>query len=224
MRWTTPRPASGRRPDADADKTAPRVTIVHHPDVRRALLIQKAYAEGFRALYLFTAAHQDAASPRSSRGPTPRWPSGSTTCCCRSSRVSVGTGIPVPHRIAADVRRVGVSAGLSDRAVHPRRQDRLAVRGHHRDPGAGLLLPQDRPRPGRRPATWSARSRLPRQRRGPARTGGGRALLATALADVQAMVAGDERLSPPASQQNRPRAVPRRLVVGAVPAGGRATC
>jgi len=43
------------------DKTAPRVTIIHHPDVRRALMTQKAYAEGLRALYLFTAAHQDAA-------------------------------------------------------------------------------------------------------------------------------------------------------------------
>ena len=41
------------------DKTAPRVTIIHHPDVRRALLTQKSYAEGQRALYLFTAAHQD---------------------------------------------------------------------------------------------------------------------------------------------------------------------
>jgi alkylation response protein AidB-like acyl-CoA dehydrogenase len=44
------------------DKTAPRVTIIHHPDVRRALLMQKSYAEGLRALYLFTAAHQDAAA------------------------------------------------------------------------------------------------------------------------------------------------------------------
>jgi hypothetical protein len=35
------------------------VTILHHPDVRRALMTQKAYAEGLRALYLFTAAHQD---------------------------------------------------------------------------------------------------------------------------------------------------------------------
>ena len=43
------------------DKTAPRVTIIHHPDVRRALLTQKAYAEGLRALYLYTAAHQDVA-------------------------------------------------------------------------------------------------------------------------------------------------------------------
>jgi alkylation response protein AidB-like acyl-CoA dehydrogenase len=41
------------------DKDAPRVTIIHHPDVRRALLTQKAYAEGLRALYLYTAAHQD---------------------------------------------------------------------------------------------------------------------------------------------------------------------
>ncbi len=44
------------------DKTAPRVTIMHHPDVRRALMTQKAYAEGLRAVYLFTAAHQDVAS------------------------------------------------------------------------------------------------------------------------------------------------------------------
>ena len=41
------------------DKTAPRVTIVHHPDVRRMLMLQKAYAEGMRALVLYTAAVQD---------------------------------------------------------------------------------------------------------------------------------------------------------------------
>jgi alkylation response protein AidB-like acyl-CoA dehydrogenase len=41
------------------DKTAPRVTIIHHPDVRRSLMTQKAYAEGLRALYLYTAAHHD---------------------------------------------------------------------------------------------------------------------------------------------------------------------
>jgi alkylation response protein AidB-like acyl-CoA dehydrogenase len=32
------------------------------PDVRRSLMTQKAYAEGMRALYLYTAAHQDAAA------------------------------------------------------------------------------------------------------------------------------------------------------------------
>ncbi|KUJ69185.1 butyryl-CoA dehydrogenase [Streptomyces albus subsp. albus] len=42
-----------------ADKTAPRVPIVQHPDVRRSLLLQKAYTEGMRALLLFTATVQD---------------------------------------------------------------------------------------------------------------------------------------------------------------------
>src|SRR5690349_21169802 len=44
-----------------ADKSAPRVTIIHHPDVRRMLMTQKAYAEGMRALVLYTASLQDAA-------------------------------------------------------------------------------------------------------------------------------------------------------------------
>ena len=41
------------------DKSAPRVTIIHHPDVRRSLMTQKAYAEGLRALYMYAAAHQN---------------------------------------------------------------------------------------------------------------------------------------------------------------------
>ena len=41
------------------DKAAPRVTITHHPDVRRSLMPQKAYAEGLRALVLYTASQQD---------------------------------------------------------------------------------------------------------------------------------------------------------------------
>ncbi|MGP3980821.1 acyl-CoA dehydrogenase [Streptomyces sp. KR80] len=44
---------------AFTDKTAPRVTITHHPDVRRSLMTQKAYAEGMRALVLYTASLQD---------------------------------------------------------------------------------------------------------------------------------------------------------------------
>jgi alkylation response protein AidB-like acyl-CoA dehydrogenase len=42
-----------------SDKTAPRVTIIHHPDVRRQLMTQKAYAEGLRAVALYTASVQD---------------------------------------------------------------------------------------------------------------------------------------------------------------------
>ncbi len=41
------------------DKAAPRVTILHHPDVRRMLMTQKAHAEGMRALVLYTASMQD---------------------------------------------------------------------------------------------------------------------------------------------------------------------
>jgi alkylation response protein AidB-like acyl-CoA dehydrogenase len=42
------------------DKTAPRVTITHHPEVRRSLMMQKAYAEGLRAVYFYAASFQDA--------------------------------------------------------------------------------------------------------------------------------------------------------------------
>ncbi|MEP7053723.1 MAG: acyl-CoA dehydrogenase [Actinomycetota bacterium] len=41
------------------DKSAPRVTITHHPDVRRMLMLQKSHAEGMRALVLYTATVQD---------------------------------------------------------------------------------------------------------------------------------------------------------------------
>ncbi len=42
-----------------SDKTAPRVTIINHPDVRRSLMLNKAYAEGLRALVSYTASWQD---------------------------------------------------------------------------------------------------------------------------------------------------------------------
>ncbi len=51
-----------------ADKTAPRVTITHHPDVRRSLMTQKAYAEGMRALVLYTATMQDAVQVAAANG------------------------------------------------------------------------------------------------------------------------------------------------------------
>jgi hypothetical protein len=55
--------AKGRVQGADLtqmlDKAAPRVTITHHPDVRRMLMLQKSYAEGMRALVLYNASIQD---------------------------------------------------------------------------------------------------------------------------------------------------------------------
>ncbi|WP_306323815.1 MULTISPECIES: acyl-CoA dehydrogenase [unclassified Streptomyces] len=50
------------------DKTAPKVTITHHPDVRRSLMTQKAYAEGMRTLVLYTASVQDAIQVKEEAG------------------------------------------------------------------------------------------------------------------------------------------------------------
>jgi len=50
------------------DKAASRVTIMKHPDVRRSLLLQKSYAEGMRALVLYTATQQDAVQVAAARG------------------------------------------------------------------------------------------------------------------------------------------------------------
>ncbi|MDF9814491.1 acyl-CoA dehydrogenase [Streptomyces sp. SPB162] len=50
------------------DKTAPKVTITHHPDVRRSLMTQKAYAEGMRSLVLYTASVQDQIAVKEAAG------------------------------------------------------------------------------------------------------------------------------------------------------------
>ena len=46
----------------------PRVTITHHPDVRRSLLRQKAFAEGMRSLVLYTASWQDEIAANTAAG------------------------------------------------------------------------------------------------------------------------------------------------------------
>ncbi len=55
--------AKERKQGADltqaTDKTSPRVEIIRHPDVRRMLMLQKSYAEGLRALLMYTAWVQD---------------------------------------------------------------------------------------------------------------------------------------------------------------------
>ncbi|QIQ03735.1 acyl-CoA dehydrogenase [Streptomyces liangshanensis] len=50
------------------DKAAPKVTITHHPDVRRSLMTQKAYAEGMRSLVLYTASVQDEIAAKETAG------------------------------------------------------------------------------------------------------------------------------------------------------------
>jgi len=51
-------------------KDAPRVTITHHPDVRRSLMLQKAHAEGMRALYLYAASFRDQITEAEAAGTT----------------------------------------------------------------------------------------------------------------------------------------------------------
>ncbi|UPK74808.1 acyl-CoA dehydrogenase [Nocardioidaceae bacterium SCSIO 66511] len=51
-------------------KTAPRVTITHHPDVRRSLMTQKSFAEALRALVIYTATFQDRVAIAASKGET----------------------------------------------------------------------------------------------------------------------------------------------------------
>ncbi|OBF46844.1 acyl-CoA dehydrogenase [Mycolicibacterium monacense] len=51
-----------------SDKSAPRVTITRHPDVRRSLLTQKAFAEGMRSLVLYTASWQDEIAVKTAAG------------------------------------------------------------------------------------------------------------------------------------------------------------
>ncbi|GMA87218.1 hypothetical protein GCM10025868_24680 [Angustibacter aerolatus] len=74
------------------DKAAPRVTITHHPDVRRSLMLQKAYAEGCAHSCSTRRASRTpstwpvtrpAGRRRSRRARRPTSRRGSTTCCCR---------------------------------------------------------------------------------------------------------------------------------------------
>ena len=58
----------GRDLTRASDRTAPRVAIANHPDVRRSLMTQKSYAEALRALVLYTASWQDQVAMAAARG------------------------------------------------------------------------------------------------------------------------------------------------------------
>ena len=143
------------------DKGSPRVTIIHHPDVRRMLMLQKAYAEGMRALVLYTAAQQDAVQVAAAGGePGPGGRGAQRPAAPRGQGPGRRAGVRDARAVTADAWRLGVPAGLPDRAVHQGLEDRFPLRGHHRHPVAGLLLPQDGPRPGGRGQRAARRDRL----------------------------------------------------------------
>ena len=97
-------------------------------------MLQKAYAEGMRALVLYTASIQDAHPDRRGAGARTDEAAGGPERPAaaggqgRRLRAVLRDAHPVP----ADARRLRVPAGLPDRAVHQGREDRQPVRGHHR--------------------------------------------------------------------------------------------
>lgn len=53
------------------DTSAPRIAIIGHAEVRHSLMMQKAYAEGLRAIYMYAAAHQDPVTAKFVSGAEP---------------------------------------------------------------------------------------------------------------------------------------------------------
>jgi hypothetical protein len=173
-----------------ADKTAPRVTIIHHPDVRRMLMLQKAYAEGMRALALFTATQQDAVAEAEARGET-------DDAAARLNDLLLplvkGLGSERSYELLSQSLQVlGGSGYLQDYPVEQYIRDSkidtlyegttsiqgldLFFRKIVRDKGAALT------------ALATSISEFTSSESGNGRLKEERALLATALADVQAMV------------------------------------
>ena len=178
----------------NGDKAAPRVTITHHPDVRRSLMLQKSYAEGLRALVFYTASWQDkvamAERGRRREAATGRR-AGQRPAAAAGQGRRLGAGVRAARpRVAADLRRLRLPAGLPARAVRPRRQDRHPVRGHDRDPEPRPGLPQDRE--GQRPGAGDRGHRDPgvHRRARPATASSRRSgcALGKALGEVQAML------------------------------------
>ena len=171
------------------DKASPRVTIIHHPDVRRMLMLQKAYAEGMRALVLYTATQQDAVQVAAASG------TADEAAAARNDLllpVVKGVGSERAYEmldaVTADARRLRLPAGLPDRAVHQGREDRLPVRGHHRHPVARLLLPQAGPRPGASAQSLLAEVAAFAADNGNGRLKAERAAIADGVTQVEAML------------------------------------
>ena len=177
-----------------ADKAAPRVTITHHPDVRRSLMTQKSFAEAMRALVLYTATWQDQVLVAEHNGaadsrPT-SWPRTSTTCCCRSSRATARSArgcFSAPSRCRRSAAPASCrSTRSSSTSATPRstRSTRAPPPSRARTSSSAR---SSRTR-ARRWATWRPRSRLPRVR-GRQRPAQGRARAARqGLEDANAIV------------------------------------
>jgi len=124
------------------DATAPRVPIIDHPDVRRMLLDMKSRVEGIRALAVKLTMHLDRA--KAIRADHRRQgPRSSTTWGQVDLLVPLlkAYGSDQAFQICATAIQVYGGAGyLKDwpgRAVLPRLEDLLDLRGHQPHPGHG---------------------------------------------------------------------------------------
>lgn len=137
------------------DKTAPKVAITRHPDVRRSLMMQKAYAEGLRSLYLYTAAHQDACAAQHVSGAT-----ADMTARVNDLLLPVVKGVSSERAyqyLTEALQTLGGSGYLLDYPIEQYIRDAKIdslYEGTTAIQAQGLLLPQDRSR-------WRCRTRPP---------------------------------------------------------------
>jgi alkylation response protein AidB-like acyl-CoA dehydrogenase len=97
-----------------ANKSAPRVTITHHPDVRRSLMTQKSFAEALRSLVLYTAGCCWAPSP------CRRW---AVLASCRTTPSSSTSATPrsTPCTRAPQRSRAKICSSARSSKTRPRR-------------------------------------------------------------------------------------------------------
>ena len=200
------------------DKTAPRVTITHHPDVRRSLMTQKAYAEGLRALYMYTATYQDAAVAKTLHGVDAEL---AVKVNDLMLPIVKGVGSEQAYaKLTESLQTFGGSGFLQDYPIEQYIRDAKIdslYEGTTAHPGAGLLLPQDRPRQGCGAGSRGRRDRAVRQERVGQRPAQGRACTAGDRAGGRAGHGGLTDRLPDGRAGEPGRAVQGRPRFGALP-------
>lgn len=128
------------------DKTAPRVTIMHHPDVRRSLMTQRPMPKACGRCTCMPLLTRTTLWPNGFRVPITTWRTAWTICCCPSSRAWVQNAPTKssPSRCRRWAARAfwstipSSSTSVTPRSIPSTRAPRRS--------GTGLLLPQDRAR------------------------------------------------------------------------------
>ena len=141
-----------------ADKAAPRVEIIRHPDVRRMLMLQKAFAEGLRAIVLWTAHVQDQVELRGGHGSAEARPLDALNDLMLPLIKGYGSE-KVYELLAVSLQCFGGSGYCQDYPIEQYIRDQKIdslYEGTTHIQALDLVVPQDRPRP-RRDARRAAR-------------------------------------------------------------------